>query len=462
MGTEGTSRAYERSRRLVAPIARLISTPRLRAEVGWVVVNKTAEFGLLFLLLKLLTNTLGREGYGEYNLAETAIVLLGSVLLVPISESYMRDFHASRRRGESRASGVFLLRWYLAATCGVALAAAVLSPAIGERFGIGRWTALAAGLVFLFDRWRFLGQEALNIRRERRAWTLLNVGYSITLVLAIGAAVRLGPAQASTALFGFAAAAALFAALVAGPMALRILRSPPGPPSDIRRLALTFGAPLGALMAFQWVQGFIDRYLLKAFLDMEAVGLYVAAYQVCGIPYTLLLRISHNLLTPIAYQRGHDVRDAGSLWAADRLLLAGLAIQAVIGALMLVGYGLFGPRLVVLLTSPDFVVPTSTVVVLAAGRYVQALGQGLQPVFAVHKRTGAVLRFRVFGAILTVAICTPLTQQFGLFGAALGSLLALVLYLVGLVFGPSGCWWMIRRTRMASFAERGAVRGGLG
>lgn len=154
MGTEGTSRAYERSRRLVAPIARLISTPRLRAEVGWVVVNKTAEFGLLFLLLKLLTNTLGREGYGEYNLAETAIVLLGSVLLVPISESYMRDFHASRRRGESRASGVFLLRWYLAATCGVALAAAVLSPAIGERFGIGRWTALAAGLVFLFDRWR--------------------------------------------------------------------------------------------------------------------------------------------------------------------------------------------------------------------------------------------------------------------------------------------------------------------
>src|SRR5690606_5720472 len=219
-------------------------------------------------------------------------------------------------------------------------------------------------------------------------------------------------------------------------------------------LVVTFGVPLGVLTAFQWVQGFIDRYLLKAFLDIEAVGLYVATYQVCGIPYTLLLRISHNLLKPIAYQRGHDVDDARSLWAADRLLLAGLGIQAVVGAVMLIGYAAFGPQLVVLVTSQEFVVSTTTIVLLAAGRYVQALGQALSSIFAVHKRTGSFLGFRIFGACLTVAICVPLIQRHGILGAAAGSLLSLTLYLIGLLFGPSGCWWLIRSARQGARATR--------
>ena len=74
--------------------------PRLRAEVGWVLVNKLGEFSMLFVLLKVLTNTLGKDGYGEYHLAEASLILLAALLLAPVSESFLRDYHSSSRRGE--------------------------------------------------------------------------------------------------------------------------------------------------------------------------------------------------------------------------------------------------------------------------------------------------------------------------------------------------------------------------
>jgi hypothetical protein len=41
--------------------------------VGWVVTGKLVEFAILLVLLKLLTNVRARPGYGEYELAETAL-----------------------------------------------------------------------------------------------------------------------------------------------------------------------------------------------------------------------------------------------------------------------------------------------------------------------------------------------------------------------------------------------------
>lgn len=430
-----------------ALVRRVLGNARLRGEVGWVVATKLVEFGILFVLLKLLTNVLGKDGYGEYNLAETALILVTQMLLVPIRESYMRDYHGAAERGEQRAAGLLLIRWYATTTLGVALTAAALSAWIGERLEFGRYTVLAWGVLFLFDRWRFLALEVLNMRRRRRAWALRTLGFQAMLVVSIAGALYIGPPTAATALFGYAFASATFAVILAGPMIREIVSLPIDRPSHLLSMAASFGVPFAALLMFQWVQGFADRYLLKVMLDTEAVGLYVAAYQVSGIPYSLMLRIGHNLLVPIAYQRGRDPGNATRIWSADKILLAGLGVQIVVGAAMLLVYLAIGPELVVLLTNETFVVPATMVVVLAAGRYVQAIAQATQPIFAIHQRMVGMLWLRLFGAVVTVGICVPMIRAYGAFGAALGSLLALIIYLVALWLGPAGCWWMIRDAR---------------
>lgn len=431
---------------------RLVETPRLRSEIGWVVLNKGTEFGLMFVLLKVLSNQLGKAGYGEYNLAETAVLLTTSVVIMPVHESYLRDFHGARERGEGRDAARAMLAWHAFVTATAVALAALIGERVGEWLGIGRWTVLAASLVFACERWRFLGQDILNIQRRRRSWALANLGYALTKVCLISAAVHWGEAISSTALFAYAASAGIFALLVTGPRVVAILRRPRGARGRFWNLVGSFGVPLAFLLVFQWIQSFSDRYLVSLLLDAESVGLYVAAFQVCGIPYTLALRISHNLLTPIAYQRGRDVEDPAQLWSADRMLLAGLALQGVFGVALLAVYALIGPQLLVLLTNDTFSLSVGTLVLLAAGRLVQSLAQGLQPVFAVHHRLASMLWFRLAGAALTLGICWTAIRGWGIPGAAAGSLVALSLYLVGLAFGPGGCFWFVADARRGARA----------
>ncbi len=436
---------------VVAALRRLSSTPRLRGELVWVIAHRFVEFGFLFAQLKLLTSLLGKEGYGEYSLAETGIALLGSLLLAPVQEAYLRDYHGAGDRGETRAATRLLLRWYAVATLGAAALLALVSQAFSEWFAVGRWTTLAAGLVFLAERWRTLGQDLLNIERQRRAGALWNLSF-LTLQLALVALVLWsGPATATSALLAYAAAAALFGALVTAPLARRLLRRPGSAArSLVPSLVLGFGVPYAALLIFQWVQAFSDRILVKGLLDPASLGLYVAAYQVCGVPFVLLLRVAHELLTPIAYARSRDLGDSSQLWSADRLLLAGLGAQLVLGVGMLGGYALFGSRLLVLLTSEAYALPASTLTLLAAARFAQSFSMGLQPIFAVHQRMGRLLGFRAAGAIVTPAICWLTIPAFGVAGAALGTLLAYLAYLVVLGFGPAGCVWLVLGARRSA------------
>jgi O-antigen/teichoic acid export membrane protein len=433
---------------------RILTEEGLQTEFAWVLANRVIEFGLLFLLLKVATTQLGKESFGEYNLAEVTLVLMTSVLLLPVHDSYMRDYHGAMRRGEARRAGVQLLGWYVIVTSATLVLAGLLTGPLSRWFGLGAWTALAAGLYFAVDRWRFLGQELLNIRRERKSQALQNIAYLVLQVGAITLVVTQISPTASGALFASAAASLVFAVPSAVGIVRQVRALPPSAASRLPHLVRLIGIPTGILLVFQWLQSFADRYMVTAQLDLETVGHYVACYQVCGIPYQFLLRLFHTLLTPIAYQRTHDVDDPELIWAGDRVLLAGIGIQLLLG-LGLVGlYALFGRQLIVLLTSAEYALPTATVVLLAGGRYMQAFSQSLQPIFTVHHQMGKMLWFRMAGAALTLAICWWGIRHYGVLGAAGGSMVALTIYSLGLIFGPGGCWWMVAAARRQALSRR--------
>ncbi|HYB11975.1 MAG TPA: hypothetical protein VEG67_00800 [Myxococcota bacterium] len=434
-------------RRGTLALRRVTNEQRLRAEVGWVVANNLSEFCIGFVLLKLLTNLLGKQGFGEFKLAETAILFAANVLLSPVYESYLRDYYGVLDRGQGRRFGLFLIRWYAIVTVAFAVLAALLSVGFARWFEMERWTTLAAGLVFLFLPWRVLRQDILNLRRERRPQVVQNVAYLVLQVGLIWTVLSLWSATPSAALFAYAGAAAIFGGMTGVPLVREVLRLPEGPPARLTPIVWSFGVPYAALLILQWTQGVTDRYLLKAMIDTQTVGLYVAAYQVCGIPYLLLLRVGHSLLRPIAYERGRDLHDAQGLWRADRVLLGGVAVQAALGAGMLVFYAIAGQRLLVLLTSPQFLLPSGTILALAASRFVQSLTQSLESLFAVHHRMVNMLAFRFVGASFTVALCWFLIREQGVFGAAAGTLLAFVVYFLCLVLGPNGCFWLVTRAR---------------
>src|SRR5262249_11203355 len=149
--------------------------------------------------------------YGEFNLALTATVLVATVVLLPVNQTYLRAYHGANTSGAIPAMTRFVLRWYAWAGTAVAIACGVWTRPIAERFGLEPWTPLAAGLVFVANRWRTLGIDVLEVGRERRRWTIQNVGFLALQLLSVVAVARYWQINATNALLAFAGAAVVFA-----------------------------------------------------------------------------------------------------------------------------------------------------------------------------------------------------------------------------------------------------------
>jgi O-antigen/teichoic acid export membrane protein len=201
------------------------------------------------------------------------------------------------------------------------------------------------------------------------------------------------------------------------------------------------------LLLLQAVQSFADRYVLGIWADLDAVGRYVAAYQVVGAPYMFLMGALHSLCVPIAFQRAQDVGDPRQVWAGDRVIVASVIAYVVVGTLGLGAFMLWGERVLRLCTTAEFAVPRAVLMALAAGRFLQGLSLLLQNFFAVHKLMTTSLGFRTAGAVLTLPICWIAIRSNGMYGAAVASAVSVVLYGMIVSFGPGGCFWLVRDAR---------------
>lgn len=438
---------YKPFTRTVRAIGSALRTPRLRGEAGWVISHKLVEFALVFVGLKLYTNLMTREAFGEFNLALTAVGLLGDLTIMPMAHTYYRNLTRAEADGTARAAGITLLKWYITVTVIVAVAAALATLPLSAWLYIGPWTALATGLLFSTNRWRALGIEVLDMRRQRRACALQNLGFLALNTALTAVLLVVWDGSAASALVANALAAGLFAWIGTRPIVRDILSQPHGRTSDIMRYVATFGAPYGALLVCQWVQNFAERYIVGIQLDLDKVGGYVAAYQVCGIPYMLLSVIVNGLGVPIAYERAGTEGDPKRLWAADEVLLFGIGAYMVLGAAAIPVYALWGNSLMRLLTSETFALNGGVIVCLALARYIQCLGQLLQSFFAVHQKMGASLGFRALGGLLVIPVCWFAVKWYGVTGAAGGVLLGGTIYTVMVCLCPGGCLDMLRGVR---------------
>jgi len=446
------SLSYSRILSLLAGLTgtarRAASNPRLRGELFWVITHKVLEFLLSFVVLKVLTVFLGTKNYGEYALALVGMQMMSAILMMPMQQAYLRYIHTVQGAGAAgRAAGLTVLRWYTVASIAVIFCACALTATFSKWFGLGTLTVLAAGLLFVGNRWRLLGTQVLDIKRRRRACAFQNLGFLVSQIVAVVVAVRIWSPSASVALLATAAAAAVFGAISLTTFAHGIRSLPKGPPSDLMKLVKSYGAAAGALLLFQWMQNLVDRYFLAIQLDKEAVGLYSAGYQVCGVPYMFGFTFLYALLVPIVFQRAKDISRPGQLWSADKVLIGGIGVYVTVGALALLIYAAFGQQIMLLLTSKGFVLPSHTLVFLALTRYAQCLAMLLQVFFNIHNSMGAAFRFRAIGAAITLPISWFAIRWYGIGGAAVGGFAAACIYLALMSLSNGGCVRLVLRAR---------------
>lgn len=435
------------------------SNSALLGELKWIAFEKVVQFGLQLVALKILSAGLGKRLFGEYSLILSGLAFAGFVLILPLQSTFLRNYHAAVSSGELEKWNWFSLRWLLF----VALLLIAITSLTWPRLpGRGQFLVLCALAFFLSNYVRIFGVVLLNIQRLRKSVALQSVGY-LFVQFALFCLVVLWLPVPRDNLPGFVLLASSFSASIFLFFGFRAwLRSIGSNASashvEIRRGIFSYGVPCGLLMMLQWVQSFSDRYVLASQVSVESAGHFVAVFQVCGFPFMMTWFVMEALITPIIFSRARDAADESQLWEAMKVILLAVASFLFCGVLGFFGFLLFGKRLLVLLTSHEFVVSTPIILILSLARFFQCLSFVLDLVFQVRKKIFISFSYRFISAVTSVPILIFCTRSWGFRGAVYGALLIHGCYLFMQLFAPGGCFLFIVRTRRAALRQARSAR----
>jgi len=396
-----------------------------RGVIGYLPANIVqGVVGLLTIVT--FTRLLASDEYGAYALGLGLMSLVHTCLFTWNEAAMARFWAGEDRKGAAthHLATIYRLWLFLLPVLAVAAVVAVVWPITGDV----RWAALAGLAAILPKTLAKLAQERRRAAGEVAGSVALDIGQTLGGFLA-GAALAWAGVGGAAPLLGAGAAAALCAAFVA--------------PGEWKRGAgghfelsrarayAAYGIPVSLSLILALVLATTDRFLLAAFLDETAVGVYHAGYSLANrtldVAFIWLGTASGPALI-VALERGGipTLRAAAREQAGVMVLVtlpaaAGLALVAQPLSEVLVGPGLRA--------GAAQVTPWIAASALLAGLTTYYFSQA----FTLARRTKRLLAAMTIPAVANVALNLVLIPRLGLQGALIATLASYGLGLVAAI-----------------------------
>lgn len=412
-------------------------TSRLGKELIWIIFGQLAVvFGTLFGV-RILTELMTPESYGELTLGLTLTTLVGQLIMGPLSNGVERFYSAALE--SSQIQGYFLAIKHL------------LSHATVIIFALSSLFVLT---LFVIKEYQLIG---LSIAAFSFA---LLTGYNTILSGIQNAArqrsvVALHQGLAAWTRFGFAAGFIFLyktnslAAMIGYNISMlfvvfsqlfffkRIYIKISENSKDTekyhkkwRSRILTYSWPYATWGIFTWAQLVSDRWALELFSNTREVGLYVVLYQMGFYPISLATNLLVQLITPIFSQRAGDASDVLRLYRVYtlnwRLTWAALCLTVMAFVVGWIFHGLIFKVFVAKEFSPiSYLLPY---MLLAGGLF--ATGQAATISAAMSTDTKSLLFPKIFTAILGLCLNLLGASHYGIIGVVAANVSFSLIYLV--------------------------------
>ena len=396
-----------------------------RGVIGYLPANVVQ--GLVGLLtIVTFTRLLTPEQFGDYALG-FSLMTLTHTLLFTWNEAAMARFwaaEAGRGQGADHMATVYRLWLALLGPLALAIAAAAAWPLKPDL----KLAALAGLLAILPRTLAKLAQERRRAAGEVRSSALLDIGQTLGGFL-IGAGFAAAGAGGASPLLGAGLAAALCLLFVA-PAEWRRLSG--GRFERARaRLYGGYGAPVAISLILALVLASTDRFLLAAFLDEGAVGVYHAGYSLANRTLDVLfiwLGAAGGPALIMALERGGD--DALKRAAREQA-----SVMVVLTLPAAVGLALVARPLAELMIGPElrFGAAQVTPWIAASGFLSGLTTYYFAQAFTLARRTRRLLAAMALPAAANVLLNLVLVPHFGLQGAVMATLASYALGLAGAI-----------------------------
>jgi O-antigen/teichoic acid export membrane protein len=374
----------------------------------------------------ILTRLLTVEEYGVMNLVATALALMVAVGKLGMQHAALR-FHAEVRVREGEAGLLRHSSTVLFGMAAVGLAVSALWAAGSQALPDSWWSDPRVAPLFAFTAVlvvvRVVESALVNPLRAQERSGVLNLYFvarrwgGLALLLGVLIAVQRD-------LWGFYAATIVAEVVAVVLLAWWVLQRQPvavgafSPP--MFRSMVAFGLPMLAYELASVLLSMGDRYLLQRLAGAEALGVYVAAYNLCDYLRAALLAALVAAAQP-AYLR--IWAESGAEATAD-FLRRFVHVYLLVAAYLVAVMSAVGVELLQVLASAKYV--EGAVVIpwamtgLAFDSLVIILGAGLY----IQKRTLAVAGYVVLATALNLGLNAWLIPRHGIVGAGMATLLS--------------------------------------
>lgn len=400
-----------------------IKVPRTIGEGVWVAAGQIASAIATLASIKIMTELLPPSEFGRLALLMGVAALALGLSAAPRLQAVLRFYSdyarlgqvALLRRVSGRLVGGSVCVWAIA----VASAWAVGAPTLG-----GAWfTGALIAATLIVDSLRSFELSLLNAARRQRTAAIIYAADAWSRpLLAIVAVLIFGP-NATAALVGYVIGSTLVVLVMLLTTKLEGTGFPAPPATadsstkmedelsaTIRRYAL----PLIPLALLGWINGVGDRYVIGGMIDLDAAGLYAAAYGLASRPFLMLFNIIETTLRP----QLHDAvatADSAAINAAKQPLLLATVAGAAIGVLAFVGLSHPTAKLIF---GPGYDGAAGLMPWIALGYSFKVSANVFSRYCYAFDDTRAILALTLFAAVSGLVVLIPAIALDGLPGAA--------------------------------------------
>lgn len=384
------------------------------AQVGIGVAN--------FLILPIVTKTIGAHDYGLWIQILVTVTLLSRIALMEVQSALIRFTSSKTDKREVRDQFYTLFTFVTMVSTGIALLFMMLLDTIGITIGGGAWPIIAVMLLVPFSALGSITTAYFMATYQAKTYAILNMFTAFGQLFFILVLLNFG--------FGLVGviSGALLALFLSCIIALFIIIRQVGfglPRFHLLRPNLKFSIPLTPNSIISWVSESSDRYLVALFLGLSAAGVYSAAYGIAALTFILVNPIQIVLIPTLSRLFDHD-----DISGVQEYLSRSLRYYFIIAIPATVGLTVLAEPILVALTTPEFASGSSVIPLVAmAGLLFGVFQLTITVVILVKKTHLGLIAFGV-PALANVALTAVLIPPIGLVGAALATTISYAMMLM--------------------------------
>ena len=418
-------------------------------DIAAIVIGQGASTLGVLIGLRLVTEVVRPEIFGEVKLILGIITFLSGLFVTPLCQFVMRRIHDFE--GQARALFEQQSRWCLRGLLvllGIFLAVGL--NIYGFSRGKNYVTSSLAALIILvaggnidLERSIFVSlkqQVSASILVALRQWLVPLAVFFVVLLMGDRVSWYLTANATALVLIWWTAVRFLKRQNPRGEMVESVSHDQLSLKAWLRD-AMPYALPLVGVGVLNWIVNLGDRYIMLAYLDLKEIGLYSACYGLGSMPMTTLGGMVTRFFYPLYFKKA--ATDDSIRVDKKMVFLIGVTIS-LLGGCLLLFFWIWGRQIVGLVLAESYRQGAVSLILWIGGGYLLLATAWAFDMFTyARSKTGVrALAFAV-AAVGNIVLNLYLIPRQGIMGAAQATFFTFVLYFV--VMATFYIRWLKRR-----------------